>query len=293
MTDLHKITKIGLLILALFKGMDSYAQNEVYFKYECDEKIISPTTAKIILESAQGDELVLFSDTVKNYHFSENNFFKSRGEQNLSISFNAGKYGKDSLDYHFELSGSEIITVISISFDYKERLIKKEDIFVKGEKVLNGYIRIDKYYEAPKSVTIEHYTEEEGDEYYKGPFFRIKNNSKDTLYGEHLPGYFWGTLSFIRNDSLIKSFIGILDYEFIESPPLYPDSTKLATVGSFGLWKKLIPFKYRFEVMLADEWQSQGIGIFKQRPNFDWWAGTKEYYKLKLDFEVEKQTPNR
>jgi hypothetical protein len=58
MTDLQKTTKIGLLILALFKGMDFYAQNEVYFKYECDEKIISPTTAKIILESAQGDEFV-------------------------------------------------------------------------------------------------------------------------------------------------------------------------------------------------------------------------------------------
>jgi hypothetical protein len=74
---------------------------------------------------------------------------------------------------------------------------------------------------------------------------------------------------------------------FADSPPLYPDSIKMATVGSFGYINKLIPFQYRFEVMLAKKWQGLGIGIYKEHKNFDWWAGTKEYYKLKCDFKVD------
>ena len=119
-------------------------------------------------------------------------------------------------------------------------------------------------------------------------YFIIKNNSKDTLYGEHLPGYFWGTLSYRKNDSTLFTKIGILDYMFVDSPPLYPDSIKYATVGSFGLTKKLVPFEYRFEVMLADKRQSQGIGVYKELKHIIWWAGTKNYYKLKYDFKVDK-----
>lgn len=66
---------------------------------------------------------------------------------------------------------------------------------------------------------------------------KIKNNSKDTLYGEYLPGYFWGTLSYIRNDSILATRTGRIDYTFDNPPPLYPDSVKIATVGSFGLTK--------------------------------------------------------
>ena len=61
---------------------------------------------------------------------------------------------------------------------------------------------------------------------------------------------------------------GILDYEFVDSPPLYPDSTKIASVGSFGIRKKLVSFDYRFEVMLAKKWQSIGIGIYEENQNF-------------------------
>lgn len=288
MTDMRKIAQSVLSSLLLLMGITLYGQNDIHFSYECSDKINSPTKATILLKSPDKQMFNLFTDKVSNYDFSEKNYFKSKGKYTLSISFEAEKYGKDSLDYDFELNGFEINTVISVEFDYRERLLKKGDIFVNGENVLNGYIRISKYYDTPKSVNIELDKENTGDEYYKGPFFKIKNNSKDTLYGEHLPGYFWGTLSYIRNDSILATKIGILDYEFVDSPPLYPDSTKLATVGSFGLTKKLMPFKYRFEVMLSDKWQSQGIGVYKERQNFDWWAGTKKFYKLKYDFKVDE-----
>jgi len=288
MTHIRKIAQSVLSSLLLLMGMTLYGQNDIHFSYECSDKINSPTKASILLKSPDNEISNLFTDKVNNYNFSEKNYFKSKGKYTLSISFEAEKYGKDSLDYDFELNGFEIITVISVAFDYRERLIKKGDIFVKGENVLNGYIRLGKYYDTPKSVNIELDKKNTGDEDFEGPFFKIKNNSKDTLYGEHLPGYFWGTLSYLRNDSILMTKIGILDYEFVGSPPLYPDSTKIATVGSFGLTKKLIPFEYRFEVMLADKWQSQGIGVYKERQNFIWWAGTKKNYKLKYDFKVDE-----
>ena len=288
------LVRCVLISLLIVKGIGLYGQSDIHFSYECRDKIKSPVAARILLKFPDKTIFNLLIDTVTKYSFSEKNYFKSKGKYTLSVLFEAEKYGKDSLDYDFELNGSEISTVISVEFGYNERLIKQGDIYVKGDKVMNGYIRINKYYEAPKSVDIELDKEVTGTEYYKGQFFKIKNNSNDTLYGEHLPGYFWGTLSILRNDSVLFTRIGNLDYNFVGSPPLYPDSSKYATVGSFCLSRKLIPFEYRFEVMLVKgKWQSNGIGVYKELNNFVWWAGTKEYYKLKYDFKVDDQTPNR
>lgn len=281
------------ILVSLLMGVNTYGQNNINFSYECSDNILSPTSVRILLKSPDSKSFNLFTDTLSRFTFTEKNFFKLKGEYILSIWFYAGEYGSDSLEYSFELNGGELNTSISLSFDYKEKLIRKENFFVKGERILNGYIRINKYYDAPKSLEIELDKEISGDKYYKKPFFKIRNNSQDTLYGEHLPGYFWGSLSYIRNDSILATKIGIIDYEFIESPPLYPDSTKIATVGSFGVAKELNPFEYRFEVLLAKKWQSQGIGIYKEQELFNWWAGIKEYYKLIYDFNIENQTPNR
>jgi len=85
-----------------------------------------------------------------------------------------------------------------VSFDFKERLYKKGDIYEKGDKTLNGYIRINKYYEASEKVKIEIDKEQKGEELFKGPFFKITNNSTDTLNGEYLPEYFWGKFLFLK-----------------------------------------------------------------------------------------------
>ncbi len=267
--------------------MNLHGQNELQFSFECGEAIKSPIETSVLLKLPDGRISKLYSDSKTKYDFIDKEYLTSKGEYVLLIYFNAINYGQDSISYDFKLNGNEIKTAISVDFDFKERLLKKGNIYEKGEKVLNGYVRINKYYIAPKTIEISFDKENMGTEYYKGPFFKIKNNSTDTIFGEHLPGYFWGTLSFLRNDSAYMTRTGILDYEFVDSPPLYPDSTKIASVGSFGLTKKLIPFDYRFEVMLANVWQSTGIGIYEEHENFIWWAGTKEYYKLRHDFKIE------
>lgn len=291
MKRIRAITRRIFIFLLLLEGMSLYGQNRINFSYKCENEIKRPFKSRISLKLPEKKTYKLFSDTINESNYSTKDIFKTKGKYTISIFFEAEKYGKDSIDYNFELNGTEINTTISVSFDFSERLYKKGDIYEKGEKTLNGYIRINKYYKAPEKVKIELDKEQTGDEFYKGPFFKIKNNSNDTLYGEHLPGYFWGTLSYLRNDSILATRIGVLDYEFVGSPPLYPDSTKIATVGSFGLNRNLVPFNYRFEVMLAKKWQSQGIGVYEERKNFGWWAGTKEYYKLKYDFKID-ETPN-
>lgn len=267
--------------------MNLHGQNELLFSFECEESINSPIETSVLLRFPDGRISKLYSDSKTKYDFNDKEYFTSQGEYILSINFSAENYGQDSIVYGFKLNGNEIKTTISVDFDFRERLIKKGNIYEKGDTVLNGYIRINKYYNAPKTIEISIDKENIGNEYYKGPFFIIKNNSTDTIFGEHLPGYFWGTLSYLKNDSTYMTRTGILDYEFVDSPPLYPDSTKIASVGSFGFRKKLVPFDYRFEVMLAKKWQSIGIGIYEENKNFIWWAGTKEYYKLTHDFKIE------
>lgn len=288
MEQSHKKIKLILICFLFIKCIALHGQSNMQFLYECGKHFEDPIHSKILLKRPEKTTDKLFSDTISKYNFSKNNFFKTKGQYTLSICFESEKYGKDSIEYDFEVKGNEINIIISVNFNYSEKFYKQENGFIQGEKVPNGYIRVNKYYEAPKSIDIKLDKEHESNEYYKDPFFKIKNNSNDTIYGEYLPGYFWGTLSYIRNDTIIASRIGIIDYEFADSPPFYPDSTKTATVGSFGLYKSLPPFNYQFEVMLAKKWQSQGIGVFLEKKNFVWWTGTKEFYRLKYNFKIEE-----
>jgi hypothetical protein len=241
-----------------------------------------------MLKSPDNEIFNLFNDTARDYNYSKQNYFKSKGKYSLSIWFQSESNVNDSIEYDFELYGNEIVTEISVTFDYRDDLTKIADLYVSGDKILNGYIRVNKYYTAPPTIEIELGSPYIGGDIYKGPLFKIKNNTKDTLYGEHLPGYFWGSLCYLKNDSIIATEYGTLDLNFVHSPPLYPDSIKYAYVGSFGLTDKLSPLEYRFEVMLAKKWQSKGISLYKELQYFKWWAGTKEYYKLIYGFKIDK-----
>ena len=253
--------------------------NDIHFSYRVENEVAIPFKAKILLKTPDRQILNLYTGTINDYEFSEANFFNSKGKYMLSIFFESKKYGADSLNYDFDLTGKELNVSISVSFYYRE-------------KVLRGSIGLKKYYNAPKNVKIQLESDDIGNEWYRGPFFKIKNNSSDTFYGEYLPGYFWGTLSYIRNDSILRTSIGHIDTDFVDSPPLYPNSTKIATVGSFGIPRKLVPFEYRFEVVLAKKWQELGnkakAMVHKERQNVVWSAGIEEYYKLCLDFKVDK-----
>lgn len=283
------------LFLLIVKGTTLYGQNDLGFFYNYDRGLLnhsdqsfdSPIFSKIKLRFPNGNICQLFADTVSRYDFSRKNFFKEQGDYILKIYFSSDKYGKDSIDYQFGISGKEIKVDISISFYYDGKYYKNGDYWEKKEKVPQCHVSVFKYVPCPESIAISLNKVKESNEFYKGPFFDLKNNSKDTIYGVYLPGYFWGKLFFTRDDSTIVEKMGTIDEMFGDSPPLYPDSTKIAMVGSFGLFKQLPPLKYRYELLLSNKWESLGVGVFLDKDDFVWWAGTKEYYKLTYDFEVK------
>lgn len=243
MTNINKIYLSFLSSLLLLLGMNLYGQNDLFFSYRSSEDIKWTTNVIILLKSPDKEVFNLFTDTVKEYNYSGDNYFLSKGKYSLSIWYVDENNVKDSIDYDFELYGNEMSTKISVSFDYMIERPKRGNNFSNSDKILYCYIRVNKIYTPPVTIEIELDTTYKGDA-FKGPVFKIKNNSNDTLYGEHLPGYFWGSLSYLRNDSIVATESGILDLNFVRSPPLYPDSTKFALVGSFGFSNKLSPSDY-------------------------------------------------
>jgi len=61
---------------------------------------------------------------------------------------------------------------------------------------------------------IQYLPKEKGDEYYKAPFFMLKNNSNDTIYGQYHPNYFWGSISFLVDSIWTTDYFGRLDMNF-------------------------------------------------------------------------------
>ncbi len=279
-----KIIHFVFIALLFLNGINAQGQNKMHFSFGYDAEITTSTEARITASIPNGRVVHLYSGTLAKYELTDKKNFTLKGKYTISVYFKASKYGQDTVVYDFELKGTEIETLISIDFDFRNKLVKKGDIYEKEKKVLNGYIRINKYYKPPKTITIKPYKDNSNLKSNKAPIFKIKNNSTDTLYGEHLPGYFWGTLSYLKNDSICYKTTGQLDYNVWETYPLYPDSTKIASVGTFGLTNKLKHYDYRFEVMVAKKWQPTKIEIYKEHNNFIWRAVTKEYYRLQYDF---------
>ncbi len=282
-----KIVQFVFLALLFLNSINAQGQNKMHFSFGYDAEITTSTEAQITVSIPNGRVVHLYSGTLSQYELTDKENFIFKGKYKISTYFKTNGYGQDTVSYDFELNGTEIETLISIDFDFRNKLVKKRNIYEKGKKVINGYIRINKYYEPPKEIGIEPFNGEISLKSEQGPIFKIKNNSTDTLYGEHLAGYFWGTLSYLKNDSVCYKTTGNLDYNVCDTYPLYPDSTKIASVGTFGLTRRLKPFNYQFEVMVAKKWQPTGIGIYKEHNNFIWRAVTKEYYRLKYDFKIK------
>lgn len=172
MANIQKIAEFVLSTFLLIMGMSLYGQNDLRFSYECKDKTLSPFNTKVLLKSPDKEIFNLFADTASKFVLSEKEYFKSTGIYTLFITYSTEGHGQDSIAYDFDICGTEINTNISIEFDYKERLIKQGDIFIKGEKVINGYIRVNKYYDAPKSIDIALDNKYLGNEYYKYHFLK-------------------------------------------------------------------------------------------------------------------------
>lgn len=240
----------------------------------------------ISLTNPNENKVQLYLDTIKKYHNFKKNFFTQPGQYKLDCRYLINSKCIGSISYSFELCGNEIEIEMSVDLgqDIKSKWIKNKWTELSREN--QCYISIVKYFKSPESINLK-FANIESSEYYKGPFFTLTNFSKDTIYGEHFPGYFWGSLTFINDSTRSRELIGQIDMNFVDLHPLYPDSSRIAMVGSFGLFNKLPPNKYEYKLLFSTTGNSQGYRKYLDNDTTEWLAKTESFYKLIYEFEIK------
>lgn len=274
---LMKLIYVIFYMLFTF-SLNSFAQTKLNFNYNYFSSAFEETRVSVLLKNSN-DEIKLLSDTATKFENSFN-IPSEKTEYILSVEFENITIGKDALDYPFSLAGDETDIQINLNFQKSNQSYE--------HRRTNVFIEIIKYYKSNHNIEIKYLPEIKGSEYYREPFFLLKNNSNDTLYGQHLEGYFWGSLSFLVDSVWSKEFFGSLDYNFEVAPPLLPDSSKTAYVGSFGWQNKLPKNRYKYTLLYSTD-KNSNILVRKYSENnkIDWWTVTKKYYRLIYEFDVE------
>jgi hypothetical protein len=193
-----RLTYVLFLVLISVKLV---GQTDLQLNYKYSEDFKRPVFSVIKLHFPSGKIEKLYSDTLKTIDLFKPHYIEESGSYSLSVLFASNNLKTDSLTYDFKLNGKETDVKIDISFHIERQRIRQGGQWLEKSQIPSGVIYVNKYYKAPKSVIINLDSTKLGDEDYKGPFFKLKNNSKDTIYGEYLPGYFWGTLSIQKNDT--------------------------------------------------------------------------------------------
>ena len=278
--------QISCILIFILMSSNLLGQTDLKFEYHCNKEFIRPIRTDIMLKFPNGRIEKLLSDTMRSLEYFKKGYFRKSGNYLLSIRSTGLDSKTVSTDYRFVLNGKENEVKIDISFHYNSKLSNENGNWNDKQVKTDALISVIKYYESPKSIELS--LEDLESEDIPSPFLKLTNYSKDTIYGEYLPGYFWGSLSIGINDSTwTNKRIGIIDTELDNRRPLYPDSSTIATVGTWGYKNHLIKNKYKFELLFTTNWFSRGLSKYKDTDSINWWAGTKEFYRLIYKFEIK------
>ena len=255
------------------------AQCNMLIKYSLDEKL-TDVRARLSLVSPDGKNCVLLNDTAR--RTDRQYRLEQLGEYRLMASFYSDKYGCDSLERSFWLRGDELEVATDLSF---ARGRKNLSDWQCRDSLNSCRFTIEKRYQSSPQVKINYLPNVKGEN--GAPCFSIKNESRDTLYGEWLPGYFWGTLSYNVNGKYVGNYMGQICTSWAPAPPLYPDSVKSAWVSSFRTLQ-LKSGKFRFNVWYSTtEEMRNSVPLACEREKFRWWSKVQDWYLLQCDFEVK------
>lgn len=270
-----KLKTLILSVLITF-SFNAIAQIELNLSYENYLDKLEENRVCVLLQSST-DEIEILNDTIVN--FKDNLLIPAQEEKYiLSVSFENNSIGNEEISYPFSIIGSETNIDINLRIS--------TDNFDKNKRQ-RGSVEIIKYYKSKHNLEIHYLPKEKGDDYFKPPFFMLKNNSNDTIYGQYCD-YFWGSISYKIDSVWSEEYFGGLDTNFGGGQPLYPDSITTAWVGSFGWRSKLPKNRYRYTLLYStDRNTTSGIRKYLEKENFIWWADTKEYYRLIYEFDVE------
>ncbi|MCR5513394.1 MAG: hypothetical protein K6F43_07505 [Prevotella sp.] len=263
--------------------------NVISVKGQCDmlinysvEKIPSTSYGTLRMILPDGKSTIVLDDTVKQmqkeYHLEQ------LGEYRLTVIFSNAISGRDSLERTFTLTGEECKVETTVHFWREQKDLSN---WKSKDSINSGRFTIIKYSNPSPLVKIKYLRSSTGENNeFPGPQFIVKNESRDTLYGEWLPGYFWGTFSRWVDGEYVGNHVGQICTTWTDEPPLYPDSVKLAWVASFGA--RIPPGKYRFNLYYSTENKIKGstTKLFES-DTFRWWSSVQNWHLLTCEFETK------
>ena len=272
-----------VFILALSNVISAKGQCDMLIDYSV-EGIPSTSHGTLRMTAPDGKSTIVLDDTVKQMKTSCH--LEQLGEYRLAVLFSNDVSGKDSIERTFTLTGEEYRVETAVHF---ERGKKDLADWENKDSINSGRFTITKYSNPSPLVKIKflrNSTGENGE--FPGPHFLVKNESKDTLYGEWLPGYFWGTLSKWVDGKYVGNYGGMICTTWSDEPPLYPDSNKFAWVSSFG--RKTLPGKYRFNLYYSTENNiKDSASMICESDKFRWWSSIQNWHLLTCEFETKPE----
>jgi len=266
-----------------------FLSNVVSVKGQCDmlidysvEKIPSTSHGTLRMLLPDGKSTIVLDDNVKQmqkeYHLEQ------LGEYRLTVIFSNAISGRDSLERTFTLTGEEYKVETTVHFWRDQKDLSN---WKSKDSINSGRFTITKYSNPSSLVKIKYLRSSTGENNeFPGPQFIVKNESRDTLYGEWLPGYFWGTFSRWVDGEYVGNHAGQICTTWADEPPLYPDSVKPAWVASFGA--RIPPGKYRFNLYYSTENKIKGSATkLFESDTFRWWSSVQNWHLLTCEFETK------
>ena len=274
---------LAVFILVLSNAISVKGQCDMLIDYSVGN--ISSTSHGILrMLLPDGKSTIVLDDTVrqmqKEYHLEQ------LGEYRLTVVFSNAISGRDSLERTFTLTGEEYKVETTAHF---RRELKDLSDWKSKDSINSGLFTITKYSHPSPLVKMKYFRNSTGENNeFPGPQFFVKNESRDTLYGEWLPGYFWGRFSRWVDGEYVGNHSGQICTTWDDEPPLYPDSVKPAWVGSSGA--RIPPGKYRFDLYYSTENNIKGTATkVYESDTFRWWSSVQNWHLLTCEFETKPE----
>lgn len=239
---------------------------------------------KIDLQTPKGLMINLSQGQIRNLTDTTDNCIDEIGRYFVQVSFSSDNHKVDTIIQDFQIFGQETSVLLQVSL-FPQSIVDNKSHARHNTGNTYGRLEINRFQKGPSTTVVSLDKKARGNDYYKGPFFRIENHSKDTLYSDQYCGLFWGNLFKLKSDSTWRELPSTLDGNFGGSPPLEPNGTTTGTVGSFGLHNIMPNGRYKF-VFIYSMNKGRKINIVKKiSNNFDWLIQIMDYYVADYEYE--------
>lgn len=278
---LYKI--ILFCFLAILFVSEIRAESSLNLRINISEDFNKDLKSEVSIRLPNGKTDQLYFDKLNTFESYKKNFFQISGDYELIITFKHSSPKEEVIKHSFNVDLNEQSIDLNIRFRMS-RVWDRESRSLTSEYIARGYISINKYYNTIDGVVLQPNDLEPSDD-YRGPYFTIMNKSDKIIYGEFLPGYFWGRLYSLNEDLTIRNKLYFrIDLNFTRREPLMQNSSRIATVGSFGYSNQLDAGLYRFKLLYKLDDRNHSHRKLNSKGDFEWWISEEELYTVTYDF---------